>query len=82
MNESQTTIAHDSYDDQQEFPRASNHNEGNAIITGCIPDYNSVNKPPMLYQLQTLQMHMMKLQLGKMFCWCHTGKQGGTLSIK
>ena len=39
MNESQTTIVHDSYDDQQEIPRAFNHNEGNAIISGCIPDY-------------------------------------------
>ena len=44
----QATIAHDSYDDQQEIPRAFNHNEGNAIISGCIPDYNSVSKPPMI----------------------------------
>ena len=22
--------------------------QGNAIISGCIPDYNSVNKPPMI----------------------------------
>ena len=48
MNELQTTIAHDSYDDQQEIPRAFNDNEGNAIISGCIPDYNGVNKPPMI----------------------------------
>ena len=39
---------HDSYDDQQEISRAFNHNEGNATISGCIPDYNSVNKPPMI----------------------------------
>ena len=31
MNESQTAIAHDSYNNQQEIPRAFNHNEVNAI---------------------------------------------------
>ena len=45
-NESQTTTSHDLHNSQHEIPGALDQNKDNAIISGCLPEYNSVNKPP------------------------------------
>ncbi len=47
-NESQTTTSHDLHNSQHEIPGALDQNKDNAIISGCLPEYNSVNKPPMI----------------------------------
>ena len=47
-NELQTTTRHDLHNSQHEIPGALDQNEDNAIISGCLPEYNNVNKPPMI----------------------------------
>ncbi|CAB4011334.1 Hypothetical predicted protein [Paramuricea clavata] len=47
-NELQTTTHHDLHNSRHEIPGALDQNEDNALISGCLPEYNNVNKPPMI----------------------------------